>query len=232
MAHDVPNLGIIDGSTFVTSGGVNPTSSICALALRAVEHLIAHRGDVPTPTHRRSVDSCPVGPSAPARPAAAVTLGRPPDERDDGRRRRPTAAGPGRPGPDPGRRRHALGRRGGRVRCASRPGGGRRALPRRPRSPRCSHADIAEEDIGAWLDGLSAHDPAAVPLPRAGRGRRVLPRSRSAPEAGLRGTDPPAGPATAFPEYVDEGLLDAVLSNWAGSAGRVRTASPPRPGSG
>ncbi len=55
MAHDVPNLGIIDGSTFVTSGGVNPTSSICALALRAVEHLMAHRGDVPTPEHRRAV---------------------------------------------------------------------------------------------------------------------------------------------------------------------------------
>ena len=38
--------------------------------------------------------------------------------------------------------------------------------------------------------------------------------------------------ATVFPEYVDEGLLDAVLSSWAGSPEQVRTASPPRPGSG
>ncbi len=33
-AHDVPNLFVADGSVFVTSGGVNPTSTITALALR------------------------------------------------------------------------------------------------------------------------------------------------------------------------------------------------------
>ena len=32
-AHDVKNLFIVDGSIFVTSGGVNPTSTIQALAL-------------------------------------------------------------------------------------------------------------------------------------------------------------------------------------------------------
>jgi choline dehydrogenase-like flavoprotein len=32
-AHDVRNLFVIDGSVFVTSGGVNPTSTIQALAL-------------------------------------------------------------------------------------------------------------------------------------------------------------------------------------------------------
>ena len=32
-AHDVPNLFIIDGSLFVTSAAVNPTSTIQALAL-------------------------------------------------------------------------------------------------------------------------------------------------------------------------------------------------------
>ncbi|OBJ95441.1 glucose dehydrogenase [Mycolicibacterium fortuitum] len=42
-AHDVPNLYIVDGSVFVTSGGVNPTSTISALALRSTEHLIANR---------------------------------------------------------------------------------------------------------------------------------------------------------------------------------------------
>ena len=39
-AHDVPNLYVVDGSCFVTSGGVNPTSTICALALRAADHLV------------------------------------------------------------------------------------------------------------------------------------------------------------------------------------------------
>jgi choline dehydrogenase-like flavoprotein len=32
-SHDVKNLFVIDGSVFVTSGGVNPTSTIQALAL-------------------------------------------------------------------------------------------------------------------------------------------------------------------------------------------------------
>ncbi len=41
--HDVPNLYVADGSSFVTSGGVNPTSSICALALRAADHMVETR---------------------------------------------------------------------------------------------------------------------------------------------------------------------------------------------
>ena len=36
-AHDVKNLFVIDGSLFVTSGAVNPTSTIQALALRTAE---------------------------------------------------------------------------------------------------------------------------------------------------------------------------------------------------
>ena len=42
-AHDVPNLYIVDGSTFVTGGSANPTSTISALALRATDHLIEER---------------------------------------------------------------------------------------------------------------------------------------------------------------------------------------------
>jgi choline dehydrogenase-like flavoprotein len=38
-AHDVPNLFIIDGSIFVTAGGVNPTSTIQALALRTADYI-------------------------------------------------------------------------------------------------------------------------------------------------------------------------------------------------
>ncbi|WP_370178556.1 GMC family oxidoreductase [Rhodococcus wratislaviensis] len=39
IAHDVPNLAIVDGSVMPTSGAVNPTATITALALRAAEHL-------------------------------------------------------------------------------------------------------------------------------------------------------------------------------------------------
>jgi len=37
--HDVPNLFIVDGSVMVTSGAMNPTSTIAALALRAARHI-------------------------------------------------------------------------------------------------------------------------------------------------------------------------------------------------
>ena len=37
--HDVKNLFIIDGSLFVTSGGVNPTSTIQALALYIADQM-------------------------------------------------------------------------------------------------------------------------------------------------------------------------------------------------
>ena len=47
--HDIPNLYINDGSVFVTSASVNPTATICAIALRNVEHLIAARMLQPVP---------------------------------------------------------------------------------------------------------------------------------------------------------------------------------------
>ena len=39
QSWDVPNLYIVDGSALTTGGVANPTSTICALALRAAEHL-------------------------------------------------------------------------------------------------------------------------------------------------------------------------------------------------
>ena len=48
-AHDVENLYVVDGSVFVTSSGTNPTSTICALALRTVEHLYEQRFNQRTP---------------------------------------------------------------------------------------------------------------------------------------------------------------------------------------
>jgi choline dehydrogenase-like flavoprotein len=37
--HDVPNLFICDGSSFVTSGRGQPTMTIQALAFRAADHI-------------------------------------------------------------------------------------------------------------------------------------------------------------------------------------------------
>ena len=46
-SHDVANLFIVDGSVMVTGGGLNPTSTIAALALRAAEHLADTAADLP-----------------------------------------------------------------------------------------------------------------------------------------------------------------------------------------
>ena len=43
-AHDVPNLFIVDGSVFVTSAAVNPTTTIQALALRTADYIVRTRG--------------------------------------------------------------------------------------------------------------------------------------------------------------------------------------------
>ncbi len=40
-AHDVPNLFVVDGSSFVTGGRGQPTMTIMALAFRAAEHMAA-----------------------------------------------------------------------------------------------------------------------------------------------------------------------------------------------
>ena len=42
-AHDVDNLYVVDGSVFVTAGGVNPTNTICALALLFADRLVERR---------------------------------------------------------------------------------------------------------------------------------------------------------------------------------------------
>jgi choline dehydrogenase-like flavoprotein len=44
QSHDVPNLLVIDGSVFVTASGMNPTATIMAIALRAMNHLLEGRG--------------------------------------------------------------------------------------------------------------------------------------------------------------------------------------------
>ncbi len=46
--HDVPNLFLCDGSSFVTSGRGQPTMTIQALAFRAADHIgqFARRGEI------------------------------------------------------------------------------------------------------------------------------------------------------------------------------------------
>jgi choline dehydrogenase-like flavoprotein len=44
-AHDVPNLYVVDGSSFTTAAAVNPTCTIGALALRAADGIWERRRD-------------------------------------------------------------------------------------------------------------------------------------------------------------------------------------------
>jgi len=41
QAHDAKNLFVVDGSSFVTSGGYGPTLTIAALAARAAGYIVA-----------------------------------------------------------------------------------------------------------------------------------------------------------------------------------------------
>jgi choline dehydrogenase-like flavoprotein len=45
-SHDVPNLVVVDGSSLPTSGAINPTSTIQALALRCADHLWESRREL------------------------------------------------------------------------------------------------------------------------------------------------------------------------------------------
>ena len=46
QAHDADNLFVIDGSVFVTSGAVNPTPTIQAIALRTADYITRERQDL------------------------------------------------------------------------------------------------------------------------------------------------------------------------------------------
>jgi choline dehydrogenase-like flavoprotein len=210
MAHDVPNLGIIDGSTFVTSGGVNPTSTIAALALLAVDHLIERRGEMPTPEHRRSFrPGAPVG--------RLVIVGHASDERatvDDAVRSRLALVA------------EALIPAVGTMPSATEVGVARALLDRVVDVvPSLTEAltaildsDVAEDDVASWLDELFRRDPAAhSSLLLAVAGAYYLdPGVRR--RLGYEGQVPRPVLASVFPEYVEEGLLDSVLSGWAGGS--------------
>jgi choline dehydrogenase-like flavoprotein len=46
QAHDVPNLFIADSTSLATGGGVNPTSTIQAVALRCAEGIWERRREL------------------------------------------------------------------------------------------------------------------------------------------------------------------------------------------
>jgi choline dehydrogenase-like flavoprotein len=75
-AHDVENLYVVDGSCFVTSSGVNPTSTIVAISLRAAEHMVETRLNQRVAEQRRQLRSAVTptpgvdGAAAARRPAA------------------------------------------------------------------------------------------------------------------------------------------------------------------
>ena len=46
QSWEVPNLYVMNGSSFATGGVVNPTSTVCALTLRAARHLAADFGEL------------------------------------------------------------------------------------------------------------------------------------------------------------------------------------------
>jgi gluconate 2-dehydrogenase alpha chain len=46
IAHEVPNLAVIGASCFPSAGGVNPTLTVEALALRTADHVIERWRDL------------------------------------------------------------------------------------------------------------------------------------------------------------------------------------------
>ena len=43
QSHDIKNLFVVDGSSFVTGGSQNPTMTILALSMRASEYIVEQK---------------------------------------------------------------------------------------------------------------------------------------------------------------------------------------------
>ena len=203
IAHDVRNLAIVDGSVFVTVGAANPTSTISALALRAVDHLLAHRADVPVPEPARHfalrAGTRPAGAAASA-PVSAAARGR-----RRGARPRPRAGSL----PRPGRRPHARRRR--------RRGGGRPARPRARRPPRsrrppAPRLDRDVDDPGARLEVLRTTDAPAYHAWSSWCWPPTTGRPTSGRASGYPGQEATPVGRFEFPEYLSEGLLDHLVA--------------------
>lgn len=69
MTHDIPNLGVVDGSVFVTAGSANPTTTIVALAARTADRIIRTRTPAHPRPHAHTIGPTPA-PIAPPAPSA------------------------------------------------------------------------------------------------------------------------------------------------------------------
>jgi hypothetical protein len=196
MSHDIPNLGVIDGSVFVTSGAVNPTATICAVALRAMRRLVANRAALPVPAHDAPVvfDTSPRTTPPRAIPAS-------PPELTDRQRGRLESFGNALipphgdlPGAGPA---IAAGNALGRV-LGSRPVLARPLLRALDGDVVDPHA-LAAEDPQAWMALLTV-----VP-----GGYYLLPEVRAA--IGYEGQVPRPVRPDNYPAYIADGLLDHLL---------------------
>jgi choline dehydrogenase-like flavoprotein len=201
MSHDVPNLGIIDASVFVTSGPLNPTSTICALALRTAEHLIDLRANLPRPAHRSAVPVAPPPGSAKTAPPTA------PEPLSESERARFGALaeslipeGEGMPSAaDAGVEGASLDR----------------VLAARPDLLAGLKVALANpfDDPSAHLDGLAAEQPAAhgALLTAVGAAYYLDPAIQA--RIGYEGQVGKVQKPDRYPAYVAEGLLDHMLSD-------------------
>ena len=203
MTHDVGNLGIVDGSLFVTAGAVNPTSTICALALRTADHLIERRADVRVPVRATRVAiAAPTAPPSPARGDA--------ERLDDPERERLAALADALVPGDP------------RMPSASEAGISGAlvdwVLDVRPDLAVALHRALAEpvDDATARLDTLRRTDRAVyyhlVLSVVAGYYHSAAVREL----IGYPGQEARPLPALDYPEYVSEGLLDFMLEQAPG----------------
>jgi hypothetical protein len=205
VAHGVPNLAVIDGSVFVTVGAANPTSTICALALRAVDHLLEHRADVPMPEASRSFAT----PSTTTIPLSSPTTPvRTPEITDGERARFGVLADALLPGDE-------------RMPAAGEVGVAHDLLDAVLRA----RPDLLDDLRRALVDGVDDGWDGVQALRRADSAAYralvllVLAAYYRSPEVGTRiGW---AGPAATpvgrfdFPEYLSEGLLDHMISKEA-----------------
>jgi choline dehydrogenase-like flavoprotein len=202
MCHDIANLGVVDGSVFVTAGSANPTSTIAALALRTAEHLVGTRRWRPRPSApaRSFAVGAPATPSPPAIPFG-------PGPGLDARQRSRFAAladqmippAAGHPAPS------AVGASGPLL---------DRALACRPDLVEpLRRGLVVGPGLGAeaLLDRLDGVDPPAARALRTcvAGSYYMAPEVRSA--IGYDGQEAAPVPPFAYPEYLDEGLLDHLI---------------------
>ena len=183
-AHDVDNLYVVDGSVFVTAGGVNPTNTIS----RARPALRRPPGRAPRPPAGAGVTAGPLAPHLRAR-LAQIADGLIPG----------TEAMPAPGSLDIGGRQLDA-----RARVASR--------PRRRRSGARSRPPATSDDPIAWVERLATSDPPAheALVTVVVAGYYLHPEVQAAPRLPGPGRREVVR-VDDYPDYVHEGQLERVL---------------------